>query len=166
MLNEELIKFKEVVDEEIKAYESMEELYKLKQAILVQCKTDALWDVDAKIVENMKNIKALNSQRKEVAKYIGNENLTMSEIIEKAQASNKDLAESLKQQKTKINLLSKSISIHERTNLDLIKHGLTLTKKRLEIVFNAFIPNSDQYDQSGRNVNGEEVRISSIIEEV
>jgi len=36
MSNATLIQFKEAVDEEIKSFEAMEELYKLKQAVLVQ----------------------------------------------------------------------------------------------------------------------------------
>ena len=105
-----LTQFKEAVDEEIKSYEAMEELYKLKQAILVQGKSDCLWDVDARIVDRMKTIKELDSQRKEIAKYLGSETLSMSEAIEKAQASNDKIVEKLKAQQTTLNILAKSIS--------------------------------------------------------
>ena len=129
MSNATLIQFKEAVDEEIKSFEAMEELYKLKQAVLVQGKSDILWDVDAKIVDRMKTIKNLDLKRKEIAKYLGSDNMSMSEAIAKAQANNDSIAEKLKAQQAKLNVLAGSISLYERTNMDLIKHGLIMTGK-------------------------------------
>ena len=166
MSNVTLTQFKEAVDEEIKSYEAMEELYKLKQAILVQGKSDFLWDVDAKIVDRMKTIKNLNSQRKEIVKYLGYETLSMSEAIEKAQATNDSIAENFKIQQKKLNILANSISLYERTNMDLIKHGLIMTGKTLNIIVNALLPQANQYNKEGRNVETDKLRISSIVEEV
>jgi len=165
MSNVTLTQFKEAVDEEIKSYEAMEELYKLKQAILVQGKSDFLWDVDAKIVDRMKTIKNLNSQRKEIVKYLGYETLSMSEAIEKAQATNDSIAENFKIQQKKLNILANSISLYERTNMDLIKHGLIMTGKTLNIIVNALLPQANQYNKEGKNVETDKLRISSIIEE-
>ena len=165
MSNATLTQFKEAVDEEIKSYEAMEELYKLKQAILVQGKSDFLWDVDAKIVERMKTINNLNSQRKEIVKYLGYETLSMSEAIEKAQATNDSIAENFKIQQKKLNILANSISLYERTNMDLIKHGLIMTGKTLNIIVNALLPQANQYNKEGKNVETDKLRISSIIEE-
>lgn len=166
MIDNTLLKFKEVVDEEIKAYEDMEELYKLKQAILVQGKSDILWDVDAKIVSNMEKIKEISSARKQTAKYLGNENLTMTEVIEKAKNSNHGLADKLETQKTKLNILANSIFLYEKTNMDLIKHGLVMVGKTLNIIVNVFSPQSNQYNSSGKNTANEEIQISSVVEEV
>lgn len=165
MSNAMLEKFKETIDKEIIEYEAMEELYKLKQAILVQGRSDALWDVDAKIIDKIKTIKDINFERKEVAKYLGNENLTMSEAINKAKLSNDSIADKLINQKTKLNMLSNSISLHERTNMDLIKHGLTMAEKTMNIILGVLAPPPNQYDKSGKNVNIRESRIGSITEE-
>lgn len=161
-----LIKFKEVIDEEIEAYESMGELYTIKQSILVQGKSDALWDIDAQIVAKADYIKDLNKKRKEVAKFLGNEDITMSEIIEKAKASNDAIAEKFTTQRNKLQILTKSLVLQENTNTNLIKHGLTMVGKTLEIIVNAFAPASSQYDHCGKNVESYEEHISSIIEEV
>ena len=91
MANVTLEQFKDTVDEEIKEYEAMDELYKIKQAVLVQGKSDALWDVDAKIVERMNKLKKIARQRKDVARYLGDENLTMSAAIDKAKAANDNI---------------------------------------------------------------------------
>jgi len=165
MSNATLIQFKEAVDEEIKSFEAMEELYKLKQAVLVQGKSDILWDVDAKIVDRMKTIKNLDLKRKEIAKYLGSDNMSMSEAIAKAQANNDSIAEKLKAQQAKLNVLAGSISLYERTNMDLIKHGLIMTGKTLNIIVNALLPQSNQYNREGRNVENAKLPINSVNEE-
>src|SRR5574344_505457 len=138
MLEEEtLTKFKEAVDAEIKIYEEMEELYKLKQSVLIQCKTHELGDVDAKIISQINTVQAVSDRRRNVGKYLGNENITMSEIIEKAMEKDKSLAEDFKLQKKKLNTLAASIKLYESTNIELIKHGMEMNHKRLSIIFNA-----------------------------
>lgn len=166
MSNAALTQFKEAVDEEIKSYEEMEELYKLKQAILVQGRSDALWDVDAKIVDRINKIKSLDSNRKQISKYLGSENLTMSEAIAKAQAANDSIADNLKAQQVQLKILAKSISIHEKTNMDLIKHGLIMTGKTLNILVSAVLPQPTQYNKDGKNVKNDKYQVSSIIEEI
>lgn len=164
-----LIKFKEVVDEEIQAYESLGELYEIKQSLLVQGKSDALWDVDAQIIARANNIRELGKKRKEVAKYyLGNEDITMSEIIEKAKDANDPLAEKLESQKIKINILAKSLALQEKTNITLVQHGLTMVGKTLDIIVGALLPQVQrgQYDQSGKKVKSDKSLISSISEEV
>src|SRR5574344_1955238 len=108
---ETLEKFKETVDEEIKVYEEMENLLKMKQSILIQCKPEELWSVDSKLVSHIDVVKQISSKRKEVAKYLGNENITMSEIIQKAMDSNETMAEEFKTQKKKLKMLTTSISL-------------------------------------------------------
>lgn len=167
-MDDMLIKFKEVVDEEIQAYESLGELYKIKQSILVQGKSDALWDIDAQIVSKADNIKELNKKRKEIAKYLGNEDFTLSEIIEKAKEANDTIADKLETQKTKLKILAKSLTLQEDTNMTLIKHGLTMVGKTLDILVGALMPQmqSGQYNNLGQSIKSDKSMISSIVEEV
>lgn len=166
-MNESLVKFKEVVDEEISAYEALSELYKIKQTLLVQGKSDALWDIDAQIIDRANNIKEINAKRKDIATYLGNENLTMTEAIEKAKEANDAIADSLQEQKNKIRVLSKSLTIQEKTNLTLIKHGLTMVGKTLDIIVGTLMPQSTgQYNKSGQSITTDKSLISSIVEEV
>lgn len=169
IMEDTLKRFNEIIDEEIEAYEALGELYKVKQSILVQGKSDLLAGVDAQIIEKAEFIQALTSKRKVVAQYFGDENLTMSQIIEKAKDANNNpaLVEKLEAQKSKINILAKTLSLQEKTNLTLIQHSLTMVGKTLEIIVGAFLPNSNQYDKSGHNVSVENNQtLSSIIEEV
>lgn len=165
-MDNNLIKYKEVIDEEIQAYESMGELYEIKQSILVQGKSDALWDIDAQIIAKADDIKKINSKRKEVAKFLGDENITLSEIITKAKESNDALANKFTAQQTKLKILAKSLTLQENTNTNLIKHGLTMVGKTLEIIVSAFAPAANQYNNSGKNVELFDENIGTIIEEV
>lgn len=165
-MDDKLLKFKEVVDEEIDAYESMDNLYTAKKDLLIKGQSDALWDLDAEILNVAEKIKALHAKRKEVAKDLGDDDLTMSKAIEKAKAVNSPLADDFALQKEKITNLSKSLSKKEETNLTLIKHGLTMVGKTLDIIIDAIEPQNKQYDKHGQNIESDRSMISSIEEEV
>lgn len=160
-----LIQFKDVIDEEIQAYESLGELYKIKQSILVQGKSDALWDIDAQIISKAEIIKALNKKRKDVAGFLGNENYTMSEIIEKAKASNDAIAKKLETQKNTLKILAKSLNLQEDTNMTLLKHGITMVGKTLDIIVGAVMPQARGYNNTGHNIENDKSLISSIVKE-
>jgi len=166
-MDNKLLKFKEVVDEEIQAYESMGDLYEMKQSILVQGKSDVLWDVDAQIIERANIIRALTLKRKDIARYLGNENLTMSEAIEKAKESNDGLVDSLQSQQVKLKILTKSLTLQENTNMTLIKHGLKMVGKTIDILVEAVMPQAKagSYDNQGKNIEVDKSLISSVFEE-
>lgn len=167
-MDDMLVKFKEVVDEEILAYESLGELYQVKQSILVQGKSDALWDIDEQILAKADKIKQLGIKRREVAKYLGSEDLTMSEIIEKAKEANDSIVGSLENQKKKLSILANSLSLQETTNMTLVKHGLVMVGKTLDIIVGALLPQMQrgQYDKQGKSISSDKSMISSISEEV
>lgn len=164
-MNDTLLKFKEIIDEEIQAYEMLGELYKVKQAVLTQGNNDALWDVDAQIVQRAKNIEVLNQKRKEVARYLGDENFTISEIIEKAKTANDSIADNLQSQQTKLQILANSLILQESTNITLIQHGLMMVGKTLDIIVGALLPHAKQYNKLGQNVNCDKSLLSSVVEE-
>ena len=165
MSSSALLKFKQTVDMEIEQYEAMDELYKLKQAVLVQGKSDDLWDVDAKIIEKAKVIKEVTSKRKEAAKFLGSDEISISQVIDHAKKSNDEIAKNLESQKTKLNILAQSLTLREKTNLDLIKHGLVMAEKTFNIIVNVVTPKSSEYDQNGNNVKNDKIGVSSVIEE-
>ncbi len=164
-MDDMLVKFKEAVDEEIIAYESMGELYQIKQTILVQGKSDALWDIDAQILSKAEDIKALNNKRKDIAKFLGSEDLTMSEIIEKAKSANDEIASKLENQKNKLRVLIKTLTLQEDTNMTLIKHGLTMVGKTLDIIVGVMMPQAEQYNKNGKNIDADKSLISSVVRE-
>lgn len=164
-MNDTLLKFKEVIDEEIEAYEALGELYNAKQSLLVQGNSDALWEIDAKIVAKADNIKELNVKRKQVAGYLGDENYTVGQVIEKAKAENDKIADKLVSQRTKLKVLANSLALQEDTNMTLIKHGLTMVGKTLDIIVGNFLPHPRQYNKKGQNIEMDKSLLSSVVEE-
>lgn len=166
VMDNALLEFKHVIDEEIKAYEDLGELYTVKQSVLINGKSDALWDIDAQILLKTDDIKLLNVKRKEAAKYLGDENLTMSEIIEKAKQANDSIAPKLEAQQGKLKILAKSLRLQEETHLTLIKHGLVMVNKTIDIIVGTVFPQTKQYNKMGKNIETDKSLISSVSEEV
>lgn len=165
-MNDAFLKFNGIIDEEIEAYEALGDLYEIKQSILIQGKSDALWDIDAQIIDKAKDIKELNQKRREIATYIGDENFTLSQVIEKAKESNDLIAKNLETKKSKLQLLAKSLSLQEKTNMTLVKHGLTMVGKTLDIIVGVLAPQTKgHYDKHGQNINTDKSFISSVVEE-
>lgn len=168
-MNDGLIKFKEIVNEEIQAYGELGELYEIKQSYLIQGKSDALWDIDEKIIKKADNIKELSKKRKSAAKYFGNEDFTMSDIIEKARAANDNaIADEMELQKKQLRILAESLTLQENTNMTLVKHGLIMVGKTIDIIVGAILPQvqKGQYDKSGQRIRCDKSLISSVVEEV
>lgn len=165
-MKDTLIQFKDVIDEEIQAYESLDELYKIKQSILTQGKSDELWDVDAKIIDKANVIRELNGKRKLIAGYFGDENFSMSDIVEKAKQFDVEIAGKLELQRNKLNILAKSISLQEKINMSLIKHGLVMVGKSIDIIVDAVLPHmKGQYDKKGHTIQNDKRILSSVVEE-
>ena len=166
IMNEALLEFNGIIDEEIHAYENLGELYETKKQALIDWKSDDLSRIDAQITEKAETIKDLSTKRKELAKNMGNENFTFSEIIEKTEAINKNLAKKFKDQQKKLKELSLSLTLEEKTCLELIKHGLKIVEKKVEIICDVVSPQTEQYDKSGHSIKSNESIVSSITEDV
>ena len=53
----------------------------------------------------------------------------------------------------------------ERTNVELLKHNLVMSDKMLDIIISAAMPQKDNYDRHGKNIDTSELSISSIVED-
>ena len=76
-----------------------------------------------------------------------------------------NIAEEFKNFKVKFNEVSKKITLLEQTNVELIKHGLTMSNKVLDIIIQACTPQSTGYDCHGKNSQGSGMGISSVCED-
>src|SRR5574344_1061937 len=142
IMNDALVEYSEIIEEELHAYEALGDLYSKKEEILVQGNSDALWDIDSKIVEHAKNIKQIEENRQRVALSLGNENITLSEVIEKVKVEDKNLAQKISSQKEKLGALSKKLILQQKTHMSLIEHGLKMVEKTMDIIFNVASPQS------------------------
>ena len=143
----------------------MAELYEEKKNSLVKNHYDELGVLDNRIVENYEHLKFLNNKRKILSNELGEENMNLSTLIDIAAQKDENLAEEFSLRKVKINELSSKLLLLEKTNVELINHGLVLAEKSLSMYIDAVEPKPNLYDKSGKNVDTTGITMSSVVEE-
>jgi seryl-tRNA synthetase len=152
------------IQEDIHALEDMLVLYKQKKEALIKGDKDNLVSVDEKLLEIVEHLKDLHKQRRQIFSQYGQEDKNLSQIIELAKSCSNPLSETFEGHKVKLNKVSEELSLLERSNVELLKHGLTMSDKLLNIITSALLPQTDNYDKHGKNVDTSNISISSIVE--
>ena len=70
----------------------------------------------------------------------------------------------LTEQQEKLNSISSAISVLNLTNMELIKHGMILADKKLNIIIDACAPKGNSYSKSGKEETSN-LEMSTIIQE-
>ncbi len=156
----------QMLDDTISVYKELLELYKEKKKVLLTPKNgDLLRIVDEKILAQVNSVKKVNEKREEFCKENEIEPTNIGTLIELAQRECPDFEKKLSEQKVKINEVADEMALVEKTNVELIKHGLIMSDKLLDIIVSAAVPQKDNYDMHGKNVDTSELSISSIVED-
>lgn len=156
----------QMLDDTITVYQELLDLYKeKKQALLTPKNNEILRVVDEKILAHINAVKNVNEKREEFCKENDIDPAKISTLIEFASKDNKEFEEILSEQKVKINEVAQEIALIEKTNVELIKHGLIMSDKLLDIIISAAMPQTDNYDMHGKNIDTSELSISSIVED-
>ena len=90
---------------------------------------------------------------------------SLTDIINKVKESDTQKAQQFEEKKATVNELAQKIYQLERTNVELLKHGMHITNKTLEIIIKGLKPITNEYNQKGQNIAKEHLEMSSIIEE-
>ena len=159
------IELEKYIDEEISGYETMEKLYTDKREILIHGKSDKLLNVDALILNTLKSVNNTVTKRVGVLSKLNIKKPNMSEIIKFLRQNEPSAVERFEEKKKQINELSKKISKLEKLNLELTKHGINMTNKTLEAILKSVSISTNEYDKRGKNIAGENLEMSSIVEE-
>lgn len=156
----------QMLDDTIAVYQELLELYKEKKKVLLTPKNnDLLRSIDEKILAQVNSVKKVNEKRENFCKENEIEPSNISTLIELAQKENPEFEEILSKQKVKINEVAEEMALVEKTNVELIKHGLVMSDKLLDIIISAAVPQTDNYDMHGKNIDTSELSISSIVED-
>ena len=148
----------------IAAYEELLELYLEKKQALLKPDKDMLASVDEKIIVHVKTITGLNEKREKYCKDNGIETAKITELIEMAKKEMPEFENVFEEQKVKIREVADKIALTDKTNVELIKHSLTMSDKLLDIIMSAAMPQKDNYDRHGKNIESE-LSIGSIVED-
>jgi len=154
-----------MIEEAISGYEHLLELYKEKKQALIKPDKDMLGFTDEKIMTHVKFLTDLNKKREEYCKENGIESVKITDLIDLSSKEYPDLKEDYEKQKVKICEVANEIALIERTNVELLKHNLIMSDKMLDIIISAAMPQKDNYDRHGKNIDTSELSISSIVED-
>ena len=154
-----------MLEETIEAYEELLELYKEKKQALLKPDREMLRFVDEKILAHVNTIKGINKKREDYCAENDIPSNKINNIIEIASKEAPEFEEIYQEQKVKINEVAQELALVEKTNVELIKHGLIMSDKLLDIIISAAQPQTDNYDMYGKNTDKSELSISSIVED-
>lgn len=154
-----------MIEDAIIGYEELLNLYKEKKQALLKRDTTMLSFVDEKIVAQAKYLTTMNKKREDYCKENDIAPVKITELIELAQREEPEFTEIYEKQKVKIREVADELALIEKTNVELIKHSLTMSDKLLDIIISAAVPQKDNYDQHGKNIDSTNLSIGSIVEE-
>ena len=89
----------------------------------------------------------------------------ITELIDMAAKDNPEFSESYKRKKVKIREVADEIALLNKTNVELIKHGLIMSDRILDIIISAAVPQTTNYNKQGKNIETSGMSISSIVED-
>ena len=142
-----------ILDQEIEAYSKLKELFEEKKELLKKAKSDDLGVIDNKILAANDSIVKLNNARKNASIELLGKDASMSEFIAFAEVNQPDQKEALMLRKVKICNNFNQLALLNNQNMELIKHGITITNKMLESIVNAFAPQGSIYNGAGKTTD-------------
>ena len=146
----EFRKILKTIDDEIAAYEELKTLFEEKKELLKKSKSGDLIEVDNKIIAQNNMIVKLNEARKNLSVQHFNKDCTLSDYIELIGSQNESFKEQLTERKVKICKISDELVLLNTQNVELLKHGIIITNKMLDIVVDAFAPQGSNYNETGK----------------
>lgn len=165
MIQEQIKTLENIINKEIDGYKDIEKLYMDKKEILIHGKSEELMNVDEKIMNAYKGLNNSLEARRVVMKSMEMPTFSMTDLINKIKSADEEAAKNFESKKTEANKLAQRIFELDRVNLELIKHGMHVTNKTLEIIIRGLKPITNEYNQKGQNITKEQLEMSSIIEE-
>lgn len=162
---EKLNEIKNLINDEIALYTELSSLFEKKRKVLIANDVENLLAVDEEILIKVEEIKASVNYRQTITAHIGRSDMSLSEMIDVANKFDKNLSEELSKAQKQINSLIEKLAGQERVIKELLRHGMTMVSKTLNMISNAVSVAGD-YNSSGKNVQSEIDKISSIVEEV
>ena len=165
-MKEKFKKLIAILDQEIEAYEKLKDLFEEKKELLKKAKSDDLGVLDNKILATNNSIVKLNTARKNLSMELLGKDGCMSDFIEFAEVNFPDQKEALLLRKVKICNNIERLALLNNQNMELIKHGITITNKMLESIVNAFAPQGSIYNGAGKTTDTHDLDMWTINEQI
>ena len=91
---------------------------------------------------------------------------TMSDFISFAEVNQPEQKEALLLRKVKICNISEQLALLNNQNVELIKHGITITNKMLETIVDAFAPQGSIYNGAGKTTDTRDLDMWTVNEQI
>ncbi|MBE7709236.1 MAG: flagellar protein FlgN [Cyanobacteria bacterium SIG32] len=166
MYTQQFKKLIALIDKEIEAYSKLKDLFEEKKELLKKAKADDLGVLDNKILALNDSIVKLNNARKSASIELIGKDGCMSDFISFAEVNQPDQKEALLLRKDKICNNFEQLALLNNQNVELIKHGITITNKMLETIVNAFAPQGSIYNGAGKTTDTHDLDMWTINEEI
>ncbi len=150
MYREKFRKLITVLDKEYNAYEKLKELFAEKKELLKKSKSGDLGELDNRIIAQNNAIVKLNTSRKSASEELLGKDGCMSDFISFADQNQPEFSEPLMLRKVKICNILDDLVLLNNQNMELLKHGITITNKMLETIVDAFAPQGSNYNGAGK----------------
>ena len=138
------------IDNEYKAYEELKELFIEKKEILKKNKAEELGIVDNKILAINNKITKMNNRRKKISEELLGKDGCMSDFIGFVEQNQPEYKEKLEERKVKICNIFDELALLNNQNVELLKHGITITDRMLETIVDVFAPQGSNYNGAGK----------------
>ena len=165
-MKEKFRKLIELLDKEYEAYSKLKDLFEEKRDLLKKAKSDDLGVVDNKILALNDSIVKLNNARKNASIELIGKDGCMSDFISFAEVNFPEQKEALLLRKDKICNIFNDLALLNNQNVELIKHGITITNKMLETIVNAFAPQGSIYNGAGKTTETHDLDMWTVNEQI
>ena len=118
-----------------------------------------------KEIDGYKNINDCSEARKKMAEIMDIKNYSLTDIINRIKTQDEEAAKKFEAKKAEVSELAQNIFKLEKVNLELLKHGMHVTNKTLEIILKGIKPVTEEYNKQGKNITKKQLEMSSIVEE-
>ena len=150
---------------ELACYQELCQIYDEQKEALVKNKYEELESIDKQITTVYNRVTGLNEKRQELFNQLKPGITKISDVIEIAQKENSPNTEKLKNYRNIFKQLAKDIEKKQYINFELLKTGLNISNKKLNLIIEAFAPQGSIYNEKGKSRDHKDLAVSTIIEE-
>ncbi len=150
---------------ELACYQELCQIYDEQKEALVKNKYEELEGIDKRITTVYNRVNGLNEKRQELFNQLKHGITKLSEVIEAAKQEGSPHVEKLSTYRETFKKLAVDIEKKQYINFELLKTGLNISDKKLNLIIEAFAPQGSIYNEKGKSRDHKDLAVSTIIEE-
>ncbi len=151
---------------ELTCYQEICRIYDEQKEALVKNKYEELDGIDKQITSAYNRVMSLNKKRQELFNQLKPGITKLSEVIDIARKEESPNTDKLNDYRETFKKMAQDIEKKQYINFELLKTGLNISDKKLNLIIEAFAPQGSIYNEKGKSKDHKDIAVSTIIEEV